>query len=81
MDKFIGDAVMAFWGAPSPAPDHAKLACTAALECQQFVATLEASWTTGPRTKFLTRIGIQDGMYLLAVGGRRAAAADRVALA
>jgi len=33
VDKFIGDAVMAFWGPPFTSPDeHARLACTAALE-------------------------------------------------
>ena len=35
IDKFIGDAVMAFWGAPVPNPNHAAEACAAALDCQR----------------------------------------------
>jgi Adenylate cyclase, family 3 (some proteins contain HAMP domain) len=35
IDKFIGDAVMAFWGAPAPNPDHAVDCCRAALACQR----------------------------------------------
>src|SRR5438045_207671 len=40
IDKFIGDAVMAFWGAPTEQPDHAALCCRAALA---FCRALEAS--------------------------------------
>lgn len=38
LDKFIGDAVMAFWGAPIAAPDHAGKAVAAALEMRQVLA-------------------------------------------
>jgi adenylate cyclase len=40
VDKYIGDAIMAIWGAPLPAPDHAVLACRAAIEMRDRLAQL-----------------------------------------
>ncbi|MEL6967440.1 MAG: adenylate/guanylate cyclase domain-containing protein [Pseudomonadota bacterium] len=40
IDKFMGDAVMAFWNAPLPHPNHARAACNAALEMIAAVDTL-----------------------------------------
>ena len=61
VDKFIGDAVMAFWGAPTPEPDHAYLACLAALHCQQRVREMNAKWEGEGKKPFPTRIGIHTG--------------------
>lgn len=38
VDKFIGDAVMAFWNAPRPVPDHAVHAVAAAVRCRDSLA-------------------------------------------
>ena len=44
IDKFIGDGVMAFWGAPAPLDDHAWHACVAALAVQRDLDRLNAEW-------------------------------------
>jgi class 3 adenylate cyclase/CHASE2 domain-containing sensor protein len=40
LDKFIGDCVMAFWGAPNPEPHHALACVRAAIEAQRGIAEL-----------------------------------------
>ena len=40
LDKFIGDCVMAFWGAPTPNPNHALACVRAAIEAQRAVYQL-----------------------------------------
>ena len=42
-DKFIGDAVMAFWGAPAMNPDHAIDCCRAALACLRAIEDFTAA--------------------------------------
>ncbi len=44
IDKFMGDAVMAFWNAPLKDPDHAAHACQAALKMQARLAELNGVW-------------------------------------
>jgi adenylate cyclase len=58
VDKYIGDAVMAFWNAPLPAGDHARRACEAALGCQRATAALYASPEWGGRPPLVTRFGL-----------------------
>ncbi len=42
IDKFIGDAVMAFWNAPLDQADHQTMACRSALEIQQAIGAMNA---------------------------------------
>lgn len=63
IDKFIGDAVMAFWGAPAEHPDHALAACRAALACQRAIRTLGLTDDYGHPLR--VRIGINSGNMLV----------------
>jgi adenylate cyclase len=63
IDKFIGDAVMAFWGAPSQNPDHAVDCCRAALACQRAVGEAGLIDDHGQPVKI--RIGINSGDMLV----------------
>src|SRR5206468_2916655 len=61
LDKFIGDAVMAIFGAPVPLPDHAERACRAALAMIAELDDLQARWTAEGREPFRIGIGINSG--------------------
>jgi adenylate cyclase len=61
IDKYIGDAIMAFWNAPLDTPDHPVLACEAALKCQARLRELNAQWKSQGKPELITRMGIQTG--------------------
>ncbi len=61
IDKFIGDAVMAFWGAPTPQQDHAVRCCRAALACSKAIADINDD----QGQPLQIRIGINSGRMLV----------------
>ncbi len=70
VDKFIGDAIMAFWGAPSPDPDQALHACRAAFA---IAAGMRAAADRGePLGELRVRIGLNTGPAIVGnVGSTR----------
>lgn len=61
IDKYIGDAIMAFWNAPLPQENHARQACLAALECRRLSRTLNDHWMETGQPVFETRFGLHLG--------------------
>ncbi len=65
LDKYEGDAVMAFWGAPVSQPDHARRACWAALDNRSRLKELCAGWEKEGRPTFDIRIGVNTGKMIV----------------
>ena len=61
IDKFIGDAVMVFWNAPNPQPDHVERACRAALAAMVASEKLNSQFEAEGLQPFFTRFGIHVG--------------------
>lgn len=65
IDKFIGDGVMAFWGAPNLLEDHARRACVTALRVQADVAQLSKRLSADDIRPLQVRIGIHSDAVLV----------------
>jgi adenylate cyclase len=61
LDKYIGDAVMAFWGAPIEDENHPYLACETALEMQKEILNVKKDWSEHLDVDFSVRVGINTG--------------------
>lgn len=61
LDKYIGDAIMAVFGAPLEQPDHALRACRTAIEMMAELERLREKWAAEGRPDVSIRIGINSG--------------------
>jgi adenylate cyclase len=61
IDKYQGDGIMAFWGAPIALKDHATRACLAALECQVRMGKINQSLSQEGIPPLSMRIGLHSG--------------------
>jgi len=63
LDKYVGDEIMAFWGAPLTQPDHAWLACCTAVDMMDSLDKLNAGLPDGKRLRI--GIGLNTGEMLV----------------
>ena len=72
IDKFIGDSIMAFWGAPLPNPEAPYLACLSALQMQARLEEMQSRWSEFGDIEVKQRIGINTGVCIIGnVGSER----------
>jgi adenylate cyclase len=65
VDKFIGDGIMAFWGAPVTLSDHALRACVGALRVARRMERVNGAWRAEGRPTFRIRIGLNSAEVLV----------------
>jgi adenylate cyclase len=65
LDKFVGDAIVVFWGAPADQPNHAWLALQCAVEMRTALHTLHARWSKEGKPLLDNGIGINTGVALV----------------
>jgi adenylate cyclase len=75
IDKMVGDAVMAFWGAPRKESDHARLGAEAALDVQAAIEKRNPDWVAAGNPPLPSRIGLCTGQ---ATVGNVGSYADRL---
>ncbi|MBU1274774.1 MAG: adenylate/guanylate cyclase domain-containing protein [Proteobacteria bacterium] len=65
IDKFIGDAIMAFWNAPLADAEHAAHACRAALLCRRHSQQMDQAWQEAGQPIMHTRLGLHTGEVIV----------------
>ncbi|MHC1765507.1 MAG: CHASE2 domain-containing protein [Verrucomicrobiia bacterium] len=71
LDKYIGDAIVAFWNAPAAQPDHAVRAVRAVLRCQRKLAEQRAHYQSKTGVSIKARIGMNTGAVTVGNMGSR----------
>jgi adenylate cyclase len=72
LDKYEGDAIIAFWNAPLDQADHAQRACRTALRCQKRLAELAADYRERFGAVLKARIGLHTGEVVVGNMGSKA---------
>ncbi len=71
LDKYMGDGIMAFWGAPNDEPDHAVLACRTGYEMVRRLQELQGGWVAQGFPTLDVRVGINTGVMTVGNVGSR----------
>ncbi|MFA5111800.1 MAG: adenylate/guanylate cyclase domain-containing protein [Desulfobaccales bacterium] len=71
VDKIVGDAIVAFWGAPTPVAEPADKAIQAGLECQAQLQALNEAWQARGLPPLPTRFGLATGPVVVGNIGAR----------
>ncbi len=69
LDKYVGDEIMAFWGAPVPQQDHALRACMAALEMMTKLHEMNREWKQHNKESLNIGIGLNTGAMVVGFVG------------
>jgi adenylate cyclase len=65
LKEYVGDELMAIFGAPVEQPNHAEQACAAALAMREHRAALREVWAKIGRPPLIARTGINSGLLLV----------------
>ena len=71
LDKYIGDAIVAYWNAPLDQPDHAIRACRTVLRCQRRLAEKREVYKQRTGVTIKARIGMNTGEVTVGNMGSR----------
>ncbi|HPF35937.1 MAG TPA: adenylate/guanylate cyclase domain-containing protein [Candidatus Krumholzibacteria bacterium] len=71
LDKYEGDAILAFWNAPLAQPDHAERACRAAVRCQRRLAERRPEFRARCGRDLTMRVGLHTGEVVVGNMGSR----------